>query len=160
MKKIKINTGISDKNREALTAILNAVIADEFVLLAKTYNYHWNIHSSSFKEMHELYENQYKGIQIIIDEVAERVPQIGTTAIGSLKDFLVYTRLKEGPYHIEQSKQVRQLTDDHETIIRSLRKDIESSGKQFNDAVTADLLTKILGQHEKMAWMLRSYIVN
>ncbi len=155
---MKINIGISDKNRKELATILNTMIADEFVLLTKTYNYHWNIHSTSFKEMHELYEMHYKNLQTIIDEVAERVPQIGMTAIGTLKEFLTVTRLKEGPNHTDQTKQVAQLLNDHETIIRSLRKDIEKSGEELDDAVTADLITKILGQHEKMAWMLRSYV--
>lgn len=151
-----MNIGISEKNAKGIASLLNNLVADEFVLLTKTYNYHWNIHSSSFKEMHLLYEDHYTQLQKIIDDVAERVPQIGHKAKGTLKEFLTMTRLKEGPDYEEQMKQIKQLLNDHETIIRNTRKDIETCADS-KDAVTTDLLTKILGQHEKMAWMLRAY---
>ena len=151
-----MNTGISDKNAAKVADLLNKLVADEFILLTKTYNYHWNIHSLSFKEMHLLYEEQYNQLHKIIDDVAERVPQIGHKAKATLKEFLAMTRLKEGPDHEDQSKQVKQILSDHENVIRSIRKDIDTCD-DCKDAVTADLLTKILGQHEKMAWMLRSY---
>jgi len=151
-----MNIGITEKHSKEIANLLNNIVADEFVLLTKTYNYHWNIHSDSFKEMHLLYEDQYTQLQTIIDDTAERVPQIGHKAKGTLKEFLAITRLKEGPDHEEQMKQIKQLLGDHETLIRSTRKDIEKCA-DYKDAVTADLLTKILGQHEKMAWMLRAY---
>jgi starvation-inducible DNA-binding protein len=46
---------------------------------------------------------------------------------------------------------------DHESIIRQLRKDLETC-EQFGDAGTADFLTAVMEKHEKMAWMLRSFI--
>ena len=54
-----MNIGISEKSAKEIANLLNNIVADEFVLLTKTYNYHWNIHSSSFKEMHLLYEDHY-----------------------------------------------------------------------------------------------------
>jgi len=38
-----------------------------------------------------------------------------------------------------------------------LRNSIDKVDK-LKDAGTVDLLTKIMQQHEKMAWMLRSYL--
>lgn len=152
-----MNIGISEKNTKTVAEMLNQLVADEFVLMTKTYNYHWNIHSSSFKEMHMLYEEQYNLLHKIIDDVAERVPQIGHKAKATLKEFLSMTRLKEGPYFEQQEKQVTQILSDHESVIRNIRKDIEKCD-DCKDAVSADLLTKILGEHEKMAWMLRSYL--
>lgn len=152
-----MNIGISGKHTKTVADLLNNLVADEFVLLTKTYNYHWNIHSSSFKEMHMLYEEQYNLLHTIIDEVAERVPQIGHKAKATLKEFIAMARIKEGPYHEDQNKQVKQVLNDHESIIRTIRENIETCD-DCKDAVTTDLLTKILGQHEKMAWMLRAYI--
>ena len=53
---------------------------------------------------------------------------------------------------------IEELLDDQESIIRHLRQDIDKTDKTFHDAVTTDFLTGLMGQHEKMAWMLRSYI--
>ena len=51
---------------------------------------------------------------------------------------------------------VKSLLDDHEAIIRALREDLEVCATQHKDAGTADFLTGIMEQHEKMAWMLRA----
>ena len=55
---------------------------------------------------------------------------------------------------------VRRLGDleDHEALIRSLRKDVDATTDDFKDAGTADFLTGLMEKHEKMAWMLRVYL--
>ncbi len=154
---MKANIGLTEKNTKTIALLLNNLLSDEYILYTKTRNYHWNYEGDNFIEMHKFYESQYDELAEIIDEVAERIRQIGHYAEARLKDFIELTRLLEPDYTNQQEKQVRNLTDDHETIIRTLRKDISTADK-LNDAGTADLLTKIVGQHEKMAWMLRSYL--
>jgi len=107
--------------------------------------------------MHKLYEGQYEELAEMIDEIAERIRMIGHHAEGRLKDFLKLTNLEEENYTTNQNEQVRNLTDDHQTIIRVLRNSIEKMDK-LKDPGTVDLLTRIIQQHEKMAWMLRSYL--
>ena len=53
---------------------------------------------------------------------------------------------------------LKSLLDDHETIIQILRKDIATTNDKLYDAGTADFLTGLLEQHEKMAWMIRAYL--
>jgi len=50
------------------------------------------------------------------------------------------------------------LLEDHESIIRSLRKDITVVADVSKDLGTADFMTGLMEQHEKMAWMLRSHL--
>jgi DNA-binding ferritin-like protein len=45
----------------------------------------------------------------------------------------------------------------HETLIRSLRKDLETS-PDHGDEGTTDFLTGLMQAHEKTAWMLRAYV--
>lgn len=40
---MKVNIGISEKNRAAVAASLNQLLADEHILYNKTRNYHWSI---------------------------------------------------------------------------------------------------------------------
>jgi starvation-inducible DNA-binding protein len=124
----------------------------------KLRNYHWNYEGSNFSEMHAFYEAQYEQLAGTIDEIAERVRMIGHYSTGRLKDFLQIARLTEPDYTNHQPTQLKNLLDDHETMIRQLRKDIDEVGEKLKDTGTADLLTGILRQHEKMAWMVRSYL--
>ncbi|HEX5554227.1 MAG TPA: Dps family protein [Chitinophagaceae bacterium] len=155
---MKANIGISDKNSKAVALILNKLLASEFVLYTKTRNYHWNIESPSFMEMHKFYEAQYTELAVIIDEVAERVRKIGHFAEGRLKDFIKLSDLEEGEYTDEATAQINSLLEDHETLARTIRNHIGDVEEKYKDVGTSDFLTGVLKAHEKMAWMLRSYL--
>lgn len=155
---MKANIGITEKNTQAVAAALNALLADEVVLQAKTRGSHWNIEGSNFMEMHLFYESQYKEIGELIDEVAERIRTIGHFAESRLKDYLKLTRLNETAATNDAQQQLKNLLIDHESIIISIRKDIDVIDEKYKDAGTADFITGVMKQHEKMAWMLRSYL--
>ena len=154
---MKANIGLTDKNTGTIAEILNRLLADEHILYTKTRNYHWNYEGDNFMEMHKTYEGQYEELAEMIDEIAERIRMIGHHAEGRLKDFLKLANLEEEEYTTRQDEQVKNLTDDHDTIIRIIRKGIASIEK-LNDVGSVDLLTRVIQQHEKMAWMLRSYL--
>ena len=50
------------------------------------------------------------------------------------------------------------LLADHEQIIRGLRKDIDVCDGELNDQGTADFLTGLMEEHEKVAWMHRAFL--
>lgn len=156
---MKANIGITDKNKQAVVAVLNVLLADEHVLYTKTRNYHWNYEGDNFMEMHKLYEGQYDELAKIIDEVAERIRMLGHYPEGRMKDFLKLTRLQEQDYTSEQNEQLKNLLADHESIIISIRIVINKMNDTWKDAGTTDFVTGLMEQHEKMAWMLRSYLM-
>lgn len=151
------NIGISEPNKQAVANELNKLLADEFVLYTKTRKFHWNVEGAQFHDLHLFFEKQYDQIAIIMDNVAERIRKIGHYAIGSMSQFLKEASLLE---HEDQetpsSAMLQQLLEDHETIIRRLRKDIDTFQDKYKDAGTADFITGLIEQHETMAWMLRA----
>lgn len=153
---MKANIGLTEKNAQQIAATLNKLLADEHILYAKTHNYHWNYVGDNFMEMHKFYEGQYEELAEIIDEVAERIRAIGHFAEGRLKEYLKLTDLEEPAPTPDQQKQVRNLLDDHETVTRWLRQQVDIMQDKLKDAGTADFLTGLMEKHEKMAWMLRS----
>jgi len=156
---MKLNIDISEEKLKLVATSLNTLLADEFILYTKTRNAHWNIQGKNFIEMHKLFESQYDSLNVIIDDIAERVRALGHFALGSLKDFLQVTRLSEqNDAFGGQESIIQTLLIDHESIIRSLRKDIPKISDDLKDLGTADFMTGILEQHEKIAWMLRSYL--
>ena len=155
---MKANIGLIEKNAQQIALTLNKILADEHILYAKTHNYHWNYVGDNFMEMHKFYEGQYEELAEMIDEVAERIRTIGHFAEGRLKEYLKLTDLEEPAPTPDQQKQVRNLLDDHETVIRYLRQQVDVMQDKLKDAGTADFLTGLMEKHEKMAWMLRSYL--
>lgn len=152
------NTGLSEKDSQAVALLLNTLLADEYVLYTKVRNYHWNIEGPSFMELHKFYESMYEELAETIDEFAERVRKIGHYAEGRLKDFLELTHLEEQEYTKDPRAQQKNLLDDHETLARYLRSHIDETADKYRDAGTNDFLIAVLKQHEKWAWFLRAYL--
>ncbi|TGD59152.1 Dps family protein [Flavobacterium humi] len=151
--------GISETDLKKSTTLLSVVLADEVTLYTKLRKFHWNVAGESFMELHKLFEGQYSELELVIDEIAERINKLGSKTIGTMTEFLEQTRLKEAPKVYPSQKQMKELLlKDHETLIAELRKDIDTCADEAHDAGTADLLTKILQQHETMAWVLRRYL--
>src|SRR6267142_3411255 len=82
-----LNIGISESNRESIAKILNAILADEYVLYTKTRNFHWNVVGTQFNDLHKFFEGQYEALDDIVDEVAERVRALGGRSVATLAEF-------------------------------------------------------------------------
>ena len=156
---MKPTLGIPDHDINEVVNFLNVLLADEYVLYTKTRNAHWNVCGPTFYQLHKLFQSQYETLDVAIDDIAERVRSLGHFALGSLKDFLSVTQMNEENHDFSNSTQIiRALADDHETIIRIIRNDIIPIADKYRDLGTADYVTGLMEQHEKMAWMLRSSI--
>jgi starvation-inducible DNA-binding protein len=155
--RIEPNIGLESDVRHPVVVILNNNLADEAVLSQKTRSAHWNVSGKGFFELHILFETQYKQLNEIADGVAERTRILGGFAIASFEEFLAHTRLEESPRDIPD---ILHLLADHETVIRLLREDIRKCTEEYEDEGTVELLVSMMSLHEKMAWMLRSYIEN
>jgi len=156
---MKANLGIPEHDVEEIATLLNTLLADEYALYTKTRNAHWNVDGPNFHELHKFFENQYEVLDEMIDDIAERVRSLGHYALGSLKDFLSVTHMSEENKEFSNPKQIIQtLLSDHETIIRIIRNDVSPISDKYRDLGTADFVTGLMEKHEKMAWMLRSFL--
>ena len=152
-----LDIGIAEQDREGLVSILTLQLADEYALYTKTRNYHWNVTGPHFNDYHKFFEGQYGEIEVFIDDIAERVRQLGGKAIGTLDELKSHTRLSEHPGQYPSDKEMlSNLIADHEAVIRNLRVDVDKSAESFHDAGTSDFLTGLMESHEKMVWMLRA----
>jgi starvation-inducible DNA-binding protein len=152
--------GIAPASRSEVVEILKGHLADLHVLYIKTRNYHWNVVGPRFQPLHAFFEDQYEDIAKAIDEVAERIRMLQGKSPGSMAEFLKMARLCEEKAGVFPSSDgmIRNLLADHEAIIRQLRKDIETTAEKDDDIGTSDFLTGLIEAHEKMAWMLRSFV--
>ncbi len=157
--KVAPNIGIEEENREGVIRILNRLLADEYALYTKTRKYHWNVTGPRFQQLHEFFKAQYTELDVIVDDVAERIPQLGGKAVATLEEFAKLSRIKEdtGQYP-DADKMLSNLLADHEAIIRSTRIDADACDEKYHDMGTNDFLVGLVEQHEKTAWMIRAHI--
>lgn len=158
---MQTQTGISETNRQHVAHSLATLLADEFVLYAKTRNAHWNVEGPDFHAMHKFFESQYEQLDEMMDDVAERIRAIGHYAPATLKSYLALTHLSEQTRTKNDSQgYIHELLTDHEQVIMFLRQRINEFANEFGDAGSSDFITGLMEDHEKMAWMLRSHVTN
>lgn len=156
---MKTAIGISDENRQKIATELAKVLSDETVLYIKTKNAHWNIEGADFYDKHKFFETQFGQLDEMIDTVAERIRSIGHYAPATLKSYLSLTHLTEQSRESNDSQGfIKELLEDHESIIIILREHIKSFANDFHDLGTSDFVTGLMETHEKMAWFLRSHL--
>jgi starvation-inducible DNA-binding protein len=156
---MKPNIGISDKNLKSVCNVLTSCLADAHLMYFKLRKYHWNVKGDNFMELHKLFESHYSQVEEAVDQIAERISQLGGDAIGTTAEFAKNSSLNEYPGKNPSNNldMLKELLTDHETIIKSLRKAVDDTDEKYADKGTSDLLTGIMADHEKMAWTLRRY---
>lgn len=149
--------GIPEHDLRESARVLTQLIADEHVIFHKLRNYHWNVRGMHFSELHSLFERQYALIASRIDEAAERIRQLGYPAPGTMMDFLQLTNLTEYPGdYPNASVMIGNILEDHEAVVRYMRREVEAQESCKLDIGTVEFLTTLIRDHEKMAWMLRA----
>lgn len=155
---MKLAIAVAEKDRKAVGKILDRLLADEYVLSTKTRNFHWNVTGARFNELHKFFEQQYGELDGIADEVAERARALGLKSMGTLREFLRHAALEEHPARLPNADgMLADLLGDHEEVVRGLRRGLAAC-ERHGDMGTNDFLTGLMERHEKMAWMLRSYL--
>ncbi len=153
------NIGIAAENRAYVVKILVRLLSDEYVLYTRTRKYHWNVTGPRFQQLHDFFKVQYTQLEVIIDDVAERIPQLGGKTVATLEEFKQLTRLKEDVGRFpDANKMLTNLLEDHETIIRVLRTDGDACADKYHDMGTNEFLIGLMELHEKTAWMIRAHV--
>lgn len=148
-----------DKNEktEKVAKLLRHLQADTYLLYIKTQNFHWNVKDPRFYSLHKLFESQYEELADAVDEIAERLRQLEYRSLGSMKEFLAHTSLKENSNQISGDEMILELTQDHRSISKTLSTFIKKT-TELGDDGTADLFIRRIQVHDKAAWFLSSHL--
>ncbi len=154
----KTDIGVKDDARKKIVETLNMRLSDEYVLYTKTRKYHWNVIGPRFHQLHEFFKEQYEILDEMIDEIAERARQLGGKSLGTLEEFARNSSINEEPgQNPDAQTMISNLLNDHETVIKTLRKNADEA-EELEDMVTNDFFLEAAQKHEKMAWMLRAHL--
>ena len=154
---MKMDIGISDKNRQTLATGLSRVLADTYTLYLKTHNFHWNVTGPQFQTLHLMFETQYNELWLALDVIAERIRALGHFVPATHKSFEKLSSIKMEEGVPKATEMIEWLVRGHEGVARVARAAFPVCDAA-NDQPSCDLLTQRLDIHEKTAWMLRSLL--
>ncbi len=154
---MKIDNGISEKDRKAIATGLNHLLADTYTLYLMTHNFHWNVKGPMFNTLHLMFEGQYNELALAVDLIAERIRALGYPAPGTYGEFAALSSIKEVKGQPKAEVMIKHLVEGQEAVTKTARSLFPVVDKA-SDEPTADLLTQRMQLHEKNAWMLRSLL--
>ncbi len=121
--------------------------------------YHWNFKGKSFHQYHKLLDEHAALIYENIDEVAERIRQLDGVSEGRFPEYTKLSQLKitetNDVHERDLDKHLTTLLTLHTTNISLIEGTIKLAEKE-DDVGTADMLTSMLEDHQKMRWMIKS----
>ncbi len=157
-KALKMDIGISEKDRAAIAQGLSRLLADTYTLYLTTHNFHWNVTGPMFNSLHDMFMQQYTELWNAVDPIAERIRSLGHVAPGSYAQYGKLSSLPDAPEAPPKAMEmVRILAQGHEAVARTARS-IFPLVEKASDEPTADVLVQRLTVHEQAAWMLRSLL--
>ena len=108
---------------ENLVKDLNKFLSDLAVFYRKLQNYHWNIKGPHFFILHEKLENYYDEINEQIDIVAEHILMLGYEPLGTMKDYLATTSIKEAKNEkLSDTIVIENLIEDYTLLLQEAKK--------------------------------------
>jgi starvation-inducible DNA-binding protein len=136
---------------------LQQLLADTYCLYLKTQNYHWHVKGPNFKQLHDLFEDQYKELALMVDTIAERILILGGRAPATFKEFAQLTTLSEGKHDLSAEKMIAELSADQQKLIGDLNKAVVAA-QAAHDEGTASMASELIEKHEKARWFLENHL--
>ena len=152
---IQPNIGLDAAARQSVVEILNLLLADEAVLSLKLHSANEHTGGTGVLDLQSFYDEQYKQIKDIVNEIGERVKILGGSPLSDSEELINSARL-DGKFAVVPG--VMSILADQEAFIRFLREDVLKCSEAYEDQGTFAMLVSVMRLHEKMAWVLRSNI--
>lgn len=141
------------KEASAMAASLNALVQASSMLTSAYKHFHWTVAGPHFAPLHALYDSHAETIAAHVDDLAERIVQLGAVPMVLPAEVAASSPLKApDPGVVDWTTQLGWLEAAHIAVIRHLTEAISDA----TDPGVADLLTRLVQDHQKMAWMIRA----
>jgi len=143
--------------RVEVIALLNQRLAEAIDLQTQCKQAHWNVKGPAFIALHKLFDEITEDVEGYVDEIAERVVQLGGIAEGTVGAVEERSKLPDYPLGLSTgAEHVAALSDALAAFGRAVRIGIEEMN-ELEDAGTADLLTGISRGVDKWLWFVEAH---
>ena len=158
MKLYATGNDLKSNSKKVSIEILNARLADGIDLALLTKQAHWNIKGPQFIALHEMIDGFRTEIDVHVDTMAERVVQLGGTALGTTQAVGKASTLEAYPTDIFKSEDhLNALTQRYAKAANLVRAAIDETG-DAGDADTADIFTAYSRALDKALWFLEAHL--
>ena len=138
---------------------LNQLLSTYQVHYQNLRSLHWNIQGQNFFELHMKYEELYNRIQIVIDDLAERILTLGETPYSTFKDYLKHSILGENQVIKDGKTGINYILYAQKELL-IVEKELLKLTVEMDDDGTNSFLSDLVKEKEKTNWMFSAWMVN
>jgi starvation-inducible DNA-binding protein len=148
---------ISKDCRTQLIALMNQRLASAVDLQMQMKQAHWNVKGPSFIGLHELFDKVAEAVEDYVDQIAERIVQLGGVAEGTARMAAAGSRLTEYSTEISEGMaHVEGVARALSTFGQEARNTINEA-EELDDADTADMFTEVSRGIDKWLWFVEAH---
>ena len=154
----KTKNDLSETIRGKAIELLNARLADAIDLQTQTKQAHWNVKGPNFIALHKLFDKINEEVEDYVDELAERVAQLGGVAEGTVRMAAKRSSLSEYPANtVDGRSHVEALSSALAAFGKGAWKAIDQAN-ELGDLDTADLFTEVSRGIDKWLWFVEAHL--
>ncbi|MDO5733349.1 MAG: DNA starvation/stationary phase protection protein [Eubacteriales bacterium] len=138
---------------------LDVYLADLFVGNVFLHNLHWNVVGPSFKTIHVFLEGLYDQNFEFVDSIAEIQKMFGFYPVGSMKQYLELTNVKE----CEKSEDIPQMecvkiARDYIAMMKKTALEVRESADEEGIFQIANMMEDQISEYDKQLWFMDSML--
>jgi starvation-inducible DNA-binding protein len=153
----KSKNDLPEDTRARVIDLLNARLADAIDLQSQAKQAHWNVKGPNFIALHELFDKINEDAEDNVDELAERVVQLGGVAEGTVRTAARRSSLGEHPPNtVDGRSHVEALSNVLAAFGKSVRTAV-AEANDLGDVDTANLFTEISCGIDKWLWFVEAH---
>jgi starvation-inducible DNA-binding protein len=149
---------ISEDARSDIIDLLNDRLADAFDLYGQAKQAHWVVRGTDFFQLHELYDGVAEAVLPLVDELAERVGQLGGAARGTVRMAAKGTSLDEFPDDAIDGSETLDVVADRLAVCAAGMRSAIDDAEKLGDIATSDLFTEATRTLDKQLWFVEAHL--
>ena len=146
--------------RKSLIDLLQSRLTQAIDLHLDAKQAHWNVRGPHFAQLHELFDSLHVQLGEHVDDLAERLVQLGGQAHGTVQAISAGSDLPAYPLELSAGREhLIAIADRLSRVCASMRSAIGAADDR-GDEGTADLFTGISRDLDKSLWMVEAHLAD
>jgi starvation-inducible DNA-binding protein len=140
---------------EELVNSLQKVLADTFAMYYKAHASHWNVEGPNFPQYHDFFADIYNELWTSVDEIAEKIRQLGGYTPSSLAELMSNSMVSENSGTMSAEEYISKLLDANNLVLASLLMSYKEAEAATEIGVSNFIHDRVMA-HQKHGWMLKA----